>query len=106
MSDTSIGYRSSYDNDPDNDPHKKGNCWTRIGANVCVGVLLLLTIILSIALIYIFYQKYQMENSYKVKTQGKGGKSKWPIAGDIVKGFHVGSSDDEEPYDNSDGFDE
>ena len=96
MSDTSIAYRSSYDNDPDSYPNKKGNCWNRIGANICVGILILITIILTIALVYMFYQRNQIERIQKMKAQGKSKSNAAGAAeaGGFFSNVFSGSKDD------------
>jgi hypothetical protein len=68
MSDTSIITNESL---KDGDIHavennsypQRGSCWTRIGANICVGILTLSTLGLLIALIYVLYQQQQTEQS-------------------------------------------
>lgn len=47
---------------------RKRNCWTRVGANICVGILALSTVVLSIAIIYVLYGKYQAQQQLKLKT--------------------------------------
>ena len=79
MSDTSIlGY---YDDGQgmDGEPYltKKNNCWNRCGANVCVGLLTLLVIVLVALLIYYFYNDPAFRALFSLKVKkGKANKQR------------------------------
>lgn len=79
---------------------RKRHCWSRVGANICVGILALFTIILSIAIIYVFYEKYQAEQQLKIKTSKNSNKISSFISGkgiwNTFKNIWSSSSDDSE----------
>jgi hypothetical protein len=88
MSDTSIVQSGSSKDDygyeiDNNFDHRQSNCWTRIGANVCVCILTLITIFLLVALLYTLYQQNEIEKlrQSKVKKNGKNIDSAAPTGG-------------------------
>jgi hypothetical protein len=102
-------YDSSHDHGLENNSYRKrGNCWTRIGANICVGVLTFLTILLLVALLYTFYQQYEMEKIRRLKAQKKGKNINLPIPSDSVIGFFKsivgGSSNSDEIFSDIDDY--
>ncbi|CAF1115053.1 unnamed protein product [Adineta steineri] len=112
MSDTSIvAGGPSEDNFygmQDNSYRRRSGCWTRCGANICVCILAISTILLVMALAYEFYQQKQIEEHRKAKAQKAGKKySRLPGKGLIKFGKKIiGSlSDDAEQYDD-DGDDD
>jgi hypothetical protein len=109
MSDTSIVYGASDDYEMQNNSYRKrSNCWTRIGANICVGVLTFLTILLLIALLFTFYRQYEMEKLRRLKAQKKGKKFNLPASAgsifDLAKDFFGGSSDSGEILSDIDDY--
>ena len=79
MSDTSIiaskSSQHSHAYDIENNSYRrKGNCWSRLGANICVGILAISTILLALALAYVLYQHQSMENLRRIKAQKAGKK--------------------------------
>jgi len=115
MSDTSIVQSGSsqhnygYEMD-ENSNRRKGNCWTRIGANICVGILTLTTIFLLVALLFVLYRQQEMEKLRRIKAQKNGKKIDWvaPAEGifSMISGIFGGSSDSNEIFSNLDDIDE
>lgn len=74
MSDTSIiasdssKYDYTYEKEK-NDYHNKDNCWNRSGANICVVILALCTILLSVALILVIFGPFNVQQNRKTKAQ-------------------------------------
>jgi len=111
MSDTSIVQNGSsqhnygYEMDK-NSNRRKGNCWTRIGANICVGILTLTTIFLFVALLFVLYRQQEMEKLRRLKAQKAGKKVDWvaPAQGifSMISGLIGGSSDSNEIFSNVD----
>jgi hypothetical protein len=63
----------------ENDSNRRqGNCWTRIGANICVCILTVLTILLAIVLVYVLYEQHKMDNIRRLRAQ-KAGKKIGPV---------------------------
>lgn len=72
MSDTSIVEYDDYGDEPHHDSYRRrGNCWTNIGANVCVGILAFTTIVLAAVLGYVLYEQNQKGNAIR-RAQGNG----------------------------------
>jgi hypothetical protein len=94
MSDTSIvqsDTSNEYDYELEGGTFRRnGNCWTRIGANVCVCILTLSTIFLLVALLYTLSRQ---------QATGKRGKGS---SGGFFDMFNVfgDSSDPDGIYDN------
>jgi len=111
MSDTSIVQNGLSKHDygyemENNSYRRKGNCWTRIGANICVGLLTLSTLFLLVALLFVLYRQQQMEKLRRLKEQKNGKKIDWvaPAAGflDIFGNLFGGLADSNEIFSNDD----
>lgn len=115
MSDTSIiaSDSSKYDY-----AYKRDNCWTRRGANICVFILALLTIILLVALIVLIFTPCELQKVRPTKGKQNGKNSGSTNSGigftDLFTNFWSSSSsihqigdndatnDDDESYENDD----
>ncbi len=89
---------------------RSDNCWTRIGANTCVCILSLSTIILFVALGTVLYKQYKMERLLLLKAP-KNGKKFTPVIPQvnplhIIGNVYDGLRDDEEIFFDDDDSDD
>jgi formate hydrogenlyase subunit 4 len=112
MSSTSVvsTQSSKYDDihQQNNSYRRRGNCWTRIGANICVGILAVSTLLLLIALIASLYRLDKMKKLQIIQAK-KAGKpySKIPagfIIGAVQSLFGSSSDSDEINFDPDDSI--
>ena len=65
MSDTSIGSAYSFQQELSSDYHQQtGSCWTRGGANACVGILALFVILLAVIAGLLAYDRYTVQKVF------------------------------------------
>jgi hypothetical protein len=117
MSDTSVVTNGSSKHSElyameNNSNRRQGNCWTRIGANICVCILTVITILLVIALVYVLYEQHKMEKIRRLRAQ-KAGKKIGPIStaglfnfGKNLIGDILDNSDDDAFLDGDDYIDD
>jgi len=106
MSDTSIIERES--SMEDNYYRKRGSCWTRIGANICVCILTFSTIFLLVALLFTLNRQQELEKFRRLeaKRNGKNIDMTAPSQGifSFVQGIFGGSSDSNEKFYDGDDY--
>ena len=98
MSDTSIVEYDDYTYETHDDSYRRrGDCWTNIGANICVGILAVTTIVLAAALAYVHYQQNRKGNAVR-RANENGDDSDYLVsaAGGVVNALFGGSSDSSE----------
>ncbi|UJR25036.1 hypothetical protein I4U23_006396 [Adineta vaga] len=105
MSDTSIvgGEASDYDFNG-----SRPGCWNRIGANICVVVLAIITIILAAGLGYMLLPIIQGKKATKVKGANKSNNPAQKIGHGMKQGLNViaGESNYDASYDLESNYDE
>ena len=105
MSDTSIG-RGSYDDQMEGSSYRtSGGCWRNGGANICVVVLTIVTIILLAFIIYDCYTQYQLAKKIaEAKENGELTEEAVAIySGGVYSGlFNLFSGDHDDDDDHAD----